>query len=1786
MHKNTKIFIGLIGIFIFVALTQAALITEGFEGTTFPPTGWDTLNYNTSTLWNRRAPIGGAHGGSYSAWLREPTSGSNNNWLITPNIGTISTGDSVIFWLRQYNTAQDDTCYIRVCTTATRRDTTTYRALAVAAVSKLSWQRKAFSLSAYVGHTAYIAFVDKNGGGDTLILDDATFQINVLDTFQLVIARVGNGTGTVAKNPTSSTGYYTSGTWVRLTATPGTGSHFVGWSGDLTGSNNPDSVLMTVNRVVTATFTLDTLLLTVNTVGNGTGSVAKLPNQTYYNYGKWVRLTATPGTGSHFVGWSGDLTGSNNPDSVLINVAKTVTARFNQDTFTITASSGAYGSVTPTGVTNVPYGGSQLYDITPNVSYHTLRILVDGSPVSVAPTYTFTNVTANHTVSATFGIDSFTITASASPHGTISPSGTVYVLYNATQSFSIKPDEHCHILNVFVDGSPVGNETNYTFSNCTANHTIHATFATDSLSISASAGPNGTISPSGTIYITYGGNQSFTITPAEHYHILNVLVDGSSVGRVTSYDFTNVTTSRTIEASFQIDSVTITASAGTNGTVSPLGVIPVPYNGSQLFAITPSTGYHTLSILVDGGSVTLGPTYEFTNVTTTHTISATFGIDSFTITASSGANGSVTPTGPTTVTYNGSQLYNITPNTGYHTLSILVDGSPVALALTYLFTNVTDNHTISATYGIDSFNLTVSIVGNGNVTKTPDLAIYTYGTWLHLTGNPDLGWHFVNWTDSLTSTNNPDSILMNSDKVVTAHFAINTYTLTVNSSGSGTVDKNPNQSTYNHGTWVRLTAIAGTGWHFFEWRGDISGNNNPESIYMNSAKTVTASFQINNYSLTISIDGNGYVSKSPDLSSYNYGSWVHLTAIPQIGWHFVNWSDDLTGSNNPDSIYIDGVKTVIAHFAINSYALTISINGDGAVTKNPDQTTYNYGTWVKLTANPATGWHFLEWRGDISGSNNPDSVYIDGPKTVTANFGFNTYTLTIITNGNGIVQIFPNQTSYNYGTWVLLIAVPATGWNFVDWSGDLTGGNNPDSIYINGNKTVIANFAVNTYPLTTHVIGSGSIIRNPDQSSFAYGTWVHLTANPQTGWHFVNWSDSLTGSNNPDSIYINGPKVVTATFAINTYSLTVIVVGNGNVIKNPEQTTYNYGTWVRLTANADDGWHFVSWSGDLTGSNNPDSVLMNDNKTVTANFGINTCNLTINISGNGSVDKEPNQSSYNYGTWVQLTAIPNTGWHFTSWSGDLVSTNNPDSIYMNGNKTISANFSIYTYVLNITIIGNGNVIRIPNQPTYNYGTQIQLTAVPTRRWCFTGWSGDTTGNSNPISFFITADKNFTATFESVPYPTWQQRKNILTNILGKDVRDGGALVATSGTKDGGALYAFRGNKSNEFYKYTADTWVIKESIPYGIKQSNPTRINKKQVRQGGALCYDNVNNIIYATKGNNTKEFWAYYVDTVLTTTETLAGWRPKPFIPSDKALRNGSSLLYHNGLVYLLVGGLNRQYNDFFVYNPSDSTWTVKEKAPIGADGKSYKAGSCIVSDGIYIYALKGGAKINEFYRYNIEDNSWTLYPGDSLPRIHPIMGNKKTKVKDGAAMTMAYGNIYAIKGGGSPEFWKYTPGAIRPWMPIDTIPKGVRGKKGTPKTGASLTFLNDTIYLLKGNKTLELWRYGPIIADAQTARTPISVTNPSIMSENNTKTKCGLKISSNPFTKIVTLNYTVTISGKVLIKLYNTNGRLIETVNDGYHNTGTYTTRLSTDHLAKGIYFLKYSDMTNSSEIKLIVQ
>src|SRR5204863_6976154 len=121
--------------------------------------------------------------------------------------------------------------------------------------------------------------------------------------------------------------------------------------------------------------------------------------------------------------------------------------------------------------------------------------------------------------------------------------------------------------------------SSYSFSLVIAHETIEATFAITTHVITVSAGANGSITPAGAVAVNDGDNQSFTITAAAHYHVLDVKVDGVSQGAIASYEFSDVTADHTIEATFEITTHVITASSGPNGSITPAGAVAVNESG-------------------------------------------------------------------------------------------------------------------------------------------------------------------------------------------------------------------------------------------------------------------------------------------------------------------------------------------------------------------------------------------------------------------------------------------------------------------------------------------------------------------------------------------------------------------------------------------------------------------------------------------------------------------------------------------------------------------------------------------------------------------------------------------------------------------------------------------------------------------------------------------------------------------------------------------------------------------------------------------------------------------------------------------------------------------------------------------------------------------------------------------------------------------------------------------------------------------------------------------------------
>ena len=324
-----------------------------------------------------------------------------------------------------------------------------------------------------------------------------------------------------------------------------------------------------------------TLKVSKGETGKGKGSVTSSPGGIIcgadcteaYNTGTTVTLSALPDGNSVFSGWSGACTGTG-ACAVTMDAANSVTATFTLKTYTITATAGSGGSISPAGSVVVNYGNIQSFTITPSTNYNIGNVTVDGSSVGSVTTYTFTNVTANHTISATF-------TALQPNTLTVNRAGTGTGIVSSSPLGIICGSDCTEVYNagtlVTLTATPDGNSTFSGWSGaCTGTGTctvtidaaksITATFTLKTYTITATAGTGGSISPSGSILVNHGATQVVSITLNTDYKIEDVLVDGKSVGAVSTYTFTGITSNHTISAMFTIN------------TYPNISVIPGYYN--------------------------------------------------------------------------------------------------------------------------------------------------------------------------------------------------------------------------------------------------------------------------------------------------------------------------------------------------------------------------------------------------------------------------------------------------------------------------------------------------------------------------------------------------------------------------------------------------------------------------------------------------------------------------------------------------------------------------------------------------------------------------------------------------------------------------------------------------------------------------------------------------------------------------------------------------------------------------------------------------------------------------------------------------------------------------------------------------------------------------------------------------------------------------------------------------------------------------------------------------------
>ena len=508
---------------------------------------------------------------------------------------------------------------------------------------------------------------------------------------------------------------------------------------------------VTEDHTISATFAINTYTVTATVTGSG--AIMNGENEVdvdTLDCGTTVDYTFVPEAGleivsvavnGHNMGVLDHYTVTNIRDNYTIDVV------FDTIHYTLTASATGNGTITPEGETVVAYGASQAYIVAANDDCQELTDLtVNGvsymeDPAFDGTTLSLENIQSDMDIQAVFQTKVDTVETTATEGGTITE--TVTANCGTDVVITITPDACYEIDYVEVDGADQGVMTEVSFDAIDANHTVNAYFKQLTYVVTASVNDEqaGTITATDTF--NCGENVVYEITANEGYHIESVEVDGEDQGAVDSYTFTAINDDHTIVANFAINTYTITGSVygnvGATITTPAGGDTTVNYNESVTYTITVDSCYEISSIMVDGEDVGTELTYTFSNVTEDHELIVNTTLKSYTITASTTEGGTITPSGEVAVDCGATQSFSITPAAGYTLDSVMVDGESVGAVYNYVFSGVTEDHTIEVFFSSnDSNTYTITATAGDNGTITPEGATTVYqGTSITYVFTPD-----------------------------------------------------------------------------------------------------------------------------------------------------------------------------------------------------------------------------------------------------------------------------------------------------------------------------------------------------------------------------------------------------------------------------------------------------------------------------------------------------------------------------------------------------------------------------------------------------------------------------------------------------------------------------------------------------------------------------------------------------------------------------------------------------------------------------------------------------------------------------------------------------------------------------------------------------------------------------------------------------------------------------------------------------------------------------------------
>ncbi len=638
-----------------------------------------------------------------------------------------------------------------------------------------------------------------------------------------------------------------------------------------------------------------------------------------------------------------------------------------------------------------------------------------------------------------------------------------------------------------------------------------------------------------------------------------------------------------------VNQLTITVTQTANGLISP-GTSTVNYGATPSFTITPNTDYHIASITADASVIVTSPsgqTYQFNPVSTDGSLTATFAINTYTITVTSAygnptASASVNAGNSFTASVNSPESAGVGQQwicTGYS-----IDGGSVVSGTSYTFTDIQSSHAITFNWQ-EQYYLTTS-TNFGSV--VPVSGWYDAGSTVTLsatapsTGSGEQyvwnGWTGVG-TGSYTGTDNPatgSEVTMNGPVTEAASWT-DQYQVTFSSSGLN-ADASGNLVSYsvNGGALSTIGVSGGSIWVdsgtsvTYSFVNPVTSTNAGEQYRLDSVtdpasvsttavsgdSTVTGNYvtqyQVSFTQTGLTSDAGSNTVLTLGTSNYAYNDLPNSVWVDS-GTTF-SWSSPVAGVTGEQFTYAtdSGLTSPITAPGTDTatyntqYLVTFAASPSGSGSTSPTNTNVweNAGS-LPITATPNTGYTFASW------SSNTESITFDnansasatatigGTGTITATFAINNYDVTVNVGADGSSNL-ASQT-VNWNTQLNFVLTPDAGYSVsnVAVNGTSIGTVTSISLTITGDTTVSVNFAINTYSLTVNVGTDGS--SNIASQTVNWGSTENFAFTPDTGYSIANVivNGSIDeGTITSLSLTITGPTTVSVNFAINTYTIT------------------------------------------------------------------------------------------------------------------------------------------------------------------------------------------------------------------------------------------------------------------------------------------------------------------------------------------------------------------------------------------------------------------------------------------------------------------------------------------------------------------------------------------------------------------------------------------------------------------------------------------------------------------------